>query len=91
MKLLAGELSDLQAVMLQRWQDAGAVCLLGVWDPDMPSYTFYRNMKNTWALHVGKIKPRIEQYRANGSYCNKKHDQLLQILEGWYADSRAAR
>ena len=25
MKLLAGELSDLQAVMLQRWQDAGAM------------------------------------------------------------------
>lgn len=85
MKLMAGELSDLQAVMMQRWQNAGAVCVLGVWDAEQKCFAFFTNCD--WKKYVGKVKKHVDMINS-GEYFNARYPQLEDALKGWYADSR---
>lgn len=80
MKMLDGELSDLQAVMLERWQQAGATCVLGVWDPEQKAYAFFVGPK-IWQDYVGKIKSRVIN-PINGEYTNSRDNGLADFLKG---------
>lgn len=89
-KLLGGELSDLQAVMLQRWQDAGAVCVLAVWDPVQKAFAFFAH-KN-WQEYVGKVKRHVIECANKGEYFNVRigkegGSMLKDAINGLYSDS----
>ena len=57
-KLLSGKLSSLQAIMLTRWQNAGAICAIAVFCPEKKSFTFFIN-SDAWNYHVGKLVTQI--------------------------------
>ena len=83
-KMLDGALSTLQAIMLQRWQDAGALCVLAVWDPEQKALAIFHN-KN-WVAYTGPVKARVLRWE-NKDYFNVRLAQLDEALEGMYADA----
>ena len=78
-KVLVGELSELQAVMMQRWQDAGAVCILAVWDAEQKAFAMF--LDKTWKEYAGKVKPRVLDIHS-GKYFNVREGMYEEMLDG---------
>lgn len=80
MKVLEGELSELQAVMMQRWQGAGAVCVLAVWDHENKEFIFFVN-KADWRRLCGKVKKHVLDNTESKEYRASKNMEA--VLKGW--------
>ena len=93
MKVISGELSDLQAVMLQRWQDAGATCILAVYDTTQKSFSFFINPAEpcSWKNFVGKVKPLVSDARNIDIHCNARYDNMLELLNKIYAKNENSK
>ena len=87
LKMPGGALSDLQAIMLDRWQAAGAVCVLGVWDSAQKAFCFHSN--KSWKKYVGNIKSTM--LRAGcGAYQNVRAADMQEVLDDWYTHNSKA-
>ena len=80
MKTMDGQLSDLQAIMMQRWQAAGATCVLGVWDAGNKEFIFFVN-KADWRRLCGKVKRHVLDDTESKEYRASKGMET--VLKGW--------
>lgn len=87
MKVVGGELSELQAIMLQRWQDAGASCILMVWDASKKVFSTYYRVPR-WADYAGrKIRPAA--MLPGPDYLNVTYSDMEKFINERYEISRA--
>lgn len=84
MKVMEGTLSDLQAFMLQRWQNAGATCMLGVWDAEQKAFVFFSNPPD-WKYFIGKVKPHVQNMGITQIGFNARYTMLQEMLDSLYA------